>query len=137
MGYGKILRIDVTADVATVVSTGHRNPQGLSVDHAGRIWDSEHGPQEGDELNLIVQGGNDGWPAVTHGTNFGTRTWPLNPEGHDNGGYQEPKPAFVPSVANLTVIEIIGDESAQWTGDLLLASLRAQSLYRIRVRGDQ
>ena len=135
--YGKILRIDPATGLATVVSKGHRNPQGLTVDRLGRIWESEHGPQGGDELNLIEQDGNYGWPEVTYGTNYGTRTWPLNPDGHDHEGFREPALAFVPSIAASALIEIRGEEFLQWDSDLLLASLRAQSLYRIRLRGEQ
>lgn len=135
--YGKILMIDPLTGAATVVSKGHRNPQGLTVDRLGRIWSSEHGPQGGDEVNLIVPGGNYGWPEVTYGTNYGTRNWPLDPDGRDHDEFTEPAVAFVPSIATSALIDVRGAEFPRWDGDLLLASLRTQSLYRIRLRDDR
>ncbi|WP_300514450.1 PQQ-dependent sugar dehydrogenase [Aliiroseovarius sp.] len=70
--YGKIWQIDPEAGTARIVSIGHRNPQGLVVTQEGRIWSSEHGPQGGDEINLIRKGSNYGWPLVTYGTNYGS-----------------------------------------------------------------
>ena len=57
--------------LTTIFSYGHRNPQGLAV-HAetGRVWDTEHGPLGGDELNLISSGVNYGWPVITYGLNY-------------------------------------------------------------------
>jgi cytochrome c2 len=135
--YGKILRIDPALGVASVFSKGHRNSQGLVVDRLGRIWNSEHGPQGGDEVNLVLPGGNYGWPDVTYGTSYGTRNWPLNPDGRDHGAFREPAVAFVPAVATTALIELRGEEFARWDGDLLLGSLREQSLFRIRLRGDR
>ena len=120
-----------------MLSLGHRNPQGLAVARDGRIWESEHGPQGGDEVNLIAQGANYGWPLVTYGVEYGSTAWPLDPEGRDHGEFQEPALAFVPSVATSALIELQGDEFPRWDGDLLLASLRAETLYRLRLRGDR
>lgn len=135
--YGKILAVDPASGVAAVVSKGHRNPQGLTTDRQGRIWSSEHGPQGGDEVNLIVQGGNYGWPKATYGTNYGTRTWPLDPDGRDHGAFNEPAVAFVPSIATSALIEVRGDAFPRWDGDLLVSSLRTQSLFRMRLRSDR
>jgi hypothetical protein len=66
--YGKLLRIRLADGTAERVSTGHRNPQGLTVDDLGRLWLTEHGPRGGDELNLITPGRDYGWPRVTLGT---------------------------------------------------------------------
>ena len=63
--YGKILRIELDTGAAEVYSSGHRNPEGLYVDPHGAIWETEHGPRGGDEINLIREGVDYGWPAVT------------------------------------------------------------------------
>lgn len=135
--YGKVLRIDPASGAATTLSVGHRNPQGLTVARDGRVWEAEHGPQGGDEVNLIAEGANYGWPAVTYGTEYGSSTWPLDPEGRDHGAFREPALAFVPSVATSALVEVAGDEFPLWDGDLLLGSLRAETLYRIRLRDDR
>ncbi|MEO8454882.1 MAG: PQQ-dependent sugar dehydrogenase [Sphingomicrobium sp.] len=132
--YGKILKLDPATGERTFVSIGHRNPQGLVVAHDGRIWESEHGPQGGDEINLIEQGANYGWPFATYGTDYGARTWSLNPDGHDHGIYHEPAFAFLPSVAISPIIELTGSEFPHWKGDLLAGSLRTEALFRIRTR---
>jgi cytochrome c2 len=135
--YGKILKLDPATGAHSVVSIGHRNPQGLVVAHDGRIWEVEHGPQGGDEINLIEQGANYGWPYATYGTDYGSKTWPLNPDGRDHGAYHEPAVAFVPSVALSPIIELTGSEFPHWRGDLIAGSLRTEALFRVRTRGDR
>ncbi len=83
--YGKILLIDQSGAVRPF-SIGHRNQQGLAIDTQGRLWSTEHGPEGGDELNLIVDGGNYGWPLASYGAEYGTDNWPFavnakNPRG--------------------------------------------------------
>lgn len=134
--YGKVLEIDVGTGAASVYSLGHRNPQGLVVAQDGRIWLSEHGPQGGDEINLLRRGANYGWPHATYGTQYGATTWPLNETPSNHGSYAEPALSFVPSVATSALIEIIGPHFANWRNDLLLGTLRTESLFRIRLRGD-
>lgn len=135
--YGRILSIDPATLQRSVVSIGHRNPQGLTVTRGGEIWEAEHGPQGGDEVNFIVKGANYGWPLVTYGTNYGTKVWALNPDSLNHGGFHEPSIAFVPSMAISALIEIGGAEFPHWNGDLLAGALRMQSIYRIRHRGDR
>lgn len=135
--YGKILKVDPRTGRSSVVSIGHRNPQGLLVRADGQIWETEHGPQGGDEINLIAEGGNYGWPLATYGTEYGTNNWPLNPDGHDHGEFREPAIAFMPAVALSAMIEVRGREFPHWNGDLLASSLRTEALFRARVRGDR
>jgi cytochrome c2 len=131
--YGKVLALDMHGG-AEVLTSGHRNPQGLLVDQSGQVWVTEHGPAGGDELNLLVAGRNYGWPLVTYGTEYSKRTWPLNPDGRDHGGFTEPVHAFVPAVAISNLIQVGGEQFPRWEGDLLIGSLRKESLYRVRVR---
>jgi glucose/arabinose dehydrogenase len=74
--YGKILLLGPEGAV-TPFSIGHRNQQGLAIDSQGHVWSTEHGPEGGDELNLIVEGGNYGWPLASYGAEYGTDNWPF------------------------------------------------------------
>jgi cytochrome c2 len=134
--YGKVLQLDLSGG-REIFSIGHRNPQGLTVDGDGRVWLSEHGPRGGDELNHVVKGGNYGWPFATYGVDYDLDYWPVGPRERNHGGYHAPAQAFVPSIATSNLIEVKGDEFPEWQGDLLLASLYTQSLFRIRRRGEQ
>ena len=131
--YGKVLLLDMQGG-AEIFSLGHRNPQGLLVDSADRIWVTEHGPAGGDELNLLREGRNYGWPLATYGADYNKRTWPLNPDGLDHGGFTEPVHAFVPSVAISNLIQVGAKQFPRWNGDFLIGSLREESLYRAHVR---
>ena len=130
--YGRILEININNGLKTNISIGHRNPQGITFDSQGRLWSTEHGPKGGDEVNLIVKGKNYGWPFVTNGTDYGSFTWPLSKQQGRHENYQKPVYAFVPSIgiSNITLIE---NFAAEWDGDLLVASLAAQTLYRLRI----
>jgi cytochrome c2 len=133
--YGKVLLLDL-AGGREVFTMGHRNPQGLFVDRKGRIWETEHGPQNGDELNLLKRGRNYGWPLLTYGTQYGETSWPIA-KPNDGKAYEEPVHAFTPTIAPSNLIEVGPAMFPEWDGDLLVASLRAQSLYRIRLHGDR
>jgi hypothetical protein len=135
VSYGKILLID-EAGKAAPFSIGHRNPQGLTVANDGRIWESEHGPEGGDEINLIVKGGNYGWPLVTYGTDYRSDVWPLSPDSRNHGTVREPAVAFVPSIGPSEILQLRSSYLPHWSGDLLLASLRAGMVYRVRTSGD-
>lgn len=135
--YGKVLLIATDGEVERR-TIGHRNPQGLHVGSDGRIWSTEHGPRGGDALNEIVWGSNYGWPYWTYGTEYGQTVWPLQGQGElDEGTFRRPLFAWVPSIAISNLIEVRHGPVAEWQGDLLVASLRAQTLYRIRRDGDR
>ena len=134
--YGKILRVELDGSHA-IHSLGHRNPQGLEIDRDGRIWSTEHGPQGGDELNLIARGANFGWPLVTYGTQYGLESWPLSTGARDHGDFQEPVRSWIPALGISSLIQVSGKQFPGWDGDLLVGSLRARTLIRIRTRGDR
>ena len=133
--YGKVLRISLADGTAHTFSMGHRNPQGLFVAPDGNIWETEHGPRGGDELNHLVAGGNYGWPNVSLGTDYGERVWPLdaNPGRHD--GFTLPVYAFVPSVGISYLTGAPTQLFPEWQGDLLVGSLVRQTLFRVRPIG--
>lgn len=136
--YGRVLRIDPSGDVHEL-ARGFRNPQGLTVDADGRLWATDHGPMGGDELNLIVEGADYGWPKVTLGVNYGdpesdAKFWPNNPiQGHHDG-FEPPVYAWMPSVAP-SAIKLVSGFHPRWDGDLLVATLAGQAFHRLRLAG--
>jgi glucose/arabinose dehydrogenase len=132
--YGKTIRIDVESGAATIFTMGHRNPQGLYVTPQGEIWSTEHGEQGGDEVNVLEQGANYGWPTVTYGTGYGSMLWPVSKTQGTHVGFREPRFAWVPSIG---VSEIIRLESPRafpiWQGNFMVGSLATRSLYRLEV----
>lgn len=134
--YGKVLLLD-RAGRGKVFTQGHRNAQGLVVGRDKRVWSTEHGPQGGDELNFLVPGGNYGWPLATYGVQYGQEGWPLAGNRRDHGDFLEPALAFVPSLGISNLIEVGPVGFPAWDGDLLVSSLRAESLVRVRTRGDR
>lgn len=137
VSYGKTIAINIADGRATIFTTGHRNPQGLFVDPSGTIWSTEHGPQGGDELNRLVQGGNYGWPFATYGTDYGSLVWPLNKPDPEQKGYAAPVFAWVPSVGISNLVAVERALFSEWRGDLLIATLKAKTLFRARVRDGQ
>jgi cytochrome c2 len=137
--YGGIYRVDLRTRRSTRLSMGHRNQSGLIVVN-GDVWETEHGPQGGDELNLIRQGSNYGWPKVTLGTQYGEEEWPFSEQFNDGKkvptgrhfGYTEPIYAWVPSIGVGTLARISGFTPA-WEGDFLAGGLADRSLHRLRI----
>lgn len=134
---GKILLVDVPARTVQTYAKGVRNPQGLHIDSKGQIWETEHGPRGGDELNLIRRGKDYGWPLSTLGTDYGPRPWAHSAiQGkHDKG--VAPRFAWLPSVGVSALLEVRGAEFPLWKGDLLVVSLKGQSIHRLRLDGDR
>jgi cytochrome c2 len=131
--YGKTITINIADGRTSLFTLGHRNPEGLFIDQSGTIWSTEHGPQGGDELNQLVRGKNYGWPFATYGTDYGSFSWPLNkPEATPQ--YQIPVFSWVPSIGVSNLLSVESPLFPQWRGDLLIGSLRAQTLFRARVR---
>lgn len=117
-----------------IYSYGHRNPQGL-VKHpeTGEIWDNEHGPRGGDEINIIKAGANYGWPLVTYGINYsGT---PIT-EKRVMEGMEPPIHYWLPSIAPSGMTFITTDTyGSDWNGSLLVGSLKFQYLERLEMNG--
>jgi cytochrome c2 len=136
--YGKIVELNLTTGVSRHVAVGLRNPEGLTIARDGRIWETEHGPRGGDELNLIREGQNYGWPEVSYGTDYGfpRAAWKWDPVigGHD--GYARPAFAWVPSIGASQVVEPDPREFPDWRNHLLVASLRANTLFLVQIDGD-
>jgi len=132
--YGKTILINLTDFSHQQFSKGHRNPQGLFVDGPDAIWETEHGPQGGDELNLVKRGANYGWPSVSYGTQYGAHFWPGDPVPGSHAGYTEPFYSWVPSIGVSSLLVIHSPQFKLWEGDVLIVSLRDGALYRARIR---
>lgn len=132
--FGKIIEIDIKTGSKRVVSLGHRNPEGLLKTKGGALFSTEHGPKGGDELNSIVQGANYGWPNVSLGTEYASYDFAGNVKTGDHSGYTLPLFSWLPSIAVSNLIEIHGFDS-RWDGDILVGSLKALSLFRLRLNG--
>lgn len=138
---GKLLEVNIQTGEAKIFASGLRNPQGLVVTRDGRIWETEHGPQGGDELNLMQRGGNYGWPLATYGANYRQppdNQWPLAARAGMHGGdYVRPRFAFVPSIGISNLVEPDTGEFPRWSEHLLVSSLRSRSLFLLKMEGDQ
>ena len=139
--YGKIMRLNEDGKVPAdnpepgnpMWTLGHRNPQGLTQDLDGRLWDTEHGPRGGDEVNLIEKGNNYGWPVVAWSINYNDSPfqtpWPKN-------GLKVTQPIFrwLPSTGASGLDVIRGAAFPNWKGDLIAGGLAGNNLDRIRTK---
>jgi cytochrome c2 len=133
--YGKIWKLNIHTRQREIISIGHRNTQGIKLDSIGRLWSAEHGPQGGDELNLIAQGENYGWPNVTLGIDYAYTPWPFNPNQGRHDDFRPPVFAWVPSIGLSNIDQSINFHPF-WEGDLLAFSLKSQSIFRLRLQDD-
>ena len=147
---GKVIRIDADGKAPAdnpfagraghapeLFSLGHRNIQGAARHPVtGALWASEHGPQGGDEVNLVRGGENHGWPLVTYGRNYGLGTR-IGEEG-PKPGFVQPLRHWVPtSVAPSGMAFVTGDRYPAWRGSLLMGTLRGQALIRLTLDGER
>ena len=121
--------------LATIWSYGHRNPQGLAKHPVtGELYDAEHGPRGGDEINHVRVGRNYGWPIITYGMNYdGTPMTDLTAK----DGLEQPLTYWTPSIAVCAIDFYVGDRFPRWKNDLLVSSLAAEELRRLRIDGDR
>ncbi len=119
----------------TIYSYGHRNPQGLAVHpETGRVWDTEHGPMGGDELNLISKGLNYGWPVVTYGLNYnGTVISKLTRK----PGMETPNLYWKPSIAVCGLDFYRGDKFPKWRNRLLVGALKYEEVDLLDIAADR
>lgn len=124
-----------TGALPEIYTLGNRNPQGLATQPGtGLIWESEHGPQGGDEINIIRPGTNYGWPVITYGKTYGLGL--KIGEGTEKEGLAQPELYFVPSLALNGMTFYDGAALPFWRGDLIVALL-AGGIARLDVEGDK
>jgi glucose/arabinose dehydrogenase len=110
-------------------SYGHRNMQGLALHPLTRaVWSNEHGPRGGDELNLIVRGGNYGWPVVSYGIHYDGSVFTTET---GRGGMESPKFAWIPSIATSGLMIYTGEPFPWWHGDVFVGGLAGEQLSRV------
>lgn len=119
-----------------VFSRGHRNIQGAAFHPStGALWVHEHGPQGGDELNIVRAGRNYGWPTITYGVNYVTGT--KIGEGTHKAGLEQPIHIWVPSIAPSGMAFYTGSAFPDWANSLLVGALRGQTLVRLQIENDR
>jgi glucose/arabinose dehydrogenase len=115
---------------------GNRNMQGAALHpQTGMLWTHEHGPQGGDEINVVRPGVNYGWPVITYGANYGIGT--RIGEGTQKPGMAQPLHYWVPSIAPSGMAFYTGDRFPRWKGNLFVGALRDQMLVRLRLDGEK
>ncbi|SKC41244.1 PQQ-dependent sugar dehydrogenase [Ohtaekwangia koreensis] len=112
-------------------SYGHRNPQGLVYDKAtGELWDAEHGPKGGDELNKVEKGKNYGWPVITYGINYdGTPITDITAK----EGMEQPVWYWVPSIATCGLTQVTSDKYPNWKNNFIVGALAQTHIARVEV----
>ena len=115
----------------SIWSYGHRNPQGLAWDPVtGKLWESEHGPQGGDEINIIEKGHNYGWGVITMGIQPGITK-------RAEEGMEQPIVYYTPTIAPSGIVFYTGARYPAWKNNLFVSSLGGQQLRRLETSGDK
>jgi len=168
--HGKILRlhddgtvpddnpfVDDPAVDDRIWALGVRNPQGLHYDsETERLYEAEHGPEGGDEVNIIERGANYGWPEVSYGRNYPVNVLPEQAEANPllafhlatspsmeigietaRPGTLQPIFYYLPSIAPSQLTVVRGPMFPEWKGDILVGALKAQFVSKLDVDGDQ
>lgn len=116
--------------IPSIWAFGVRNPQGMTLAADGTLWETEHGPRGGDEVNIIEKAVNYGWPVITYGMNYdGT---PMTDK-TSAPGMAQPKHYWVPSIAVTAIAEYRGDAFPRWQNQLLVGSLAKQEVQLLTV----
>ena len=111
-------------------SYGHRNVQGLAIHpQTGEVWANEHGPQGGDELNLIQPMKNYGWPVIGFGVNY--RTGTIIHSGTHREGMEQPRHVWVPSIGISGLMIYTGDKFPQWKGNFFVGGMVGEQIVRL------
>ena len=115
-------------------SIGHRNLLGIAFAPDGRLWESEMGPQGGDEVNLVLAGKNYGWPRASNGSHYGGGAIPDHKAGD---GFEAPKVWWTPSISPGGLLIYTGNLFKGWNGDALVPALSGEALIRVDINGDK
>jgi glucose/arabinose dehydrogenase len=146
---GKIIRIDKDGKAVAgnpfektegalpeIYSLGHRNPQGLAFHPTtGDLWSSDHGPNAGDEVNIIKPGLNYGWPTISYGIEYSGR--PVNGGLTQQTGMEQPIYYYDPAVAPSGINFYTGNLISEWKGNLFMATLRGMHIVRLVIKDNK
>ncbi len=147
---GKLVRLNLDGSVPTdnpfvgrkdarpeIWSYGHRNMQSLALDpRTGKVWEAEHGPRGGDEINLPEAGKNYGWPIITHGINYSGQKIP-EAVGTSAPGMEQPYHVWEKSPGLSGMAFYTGQPASTWNDSLFLGALADGSLIRLSLDGDK
>jgi len=127
--------VDKSGAKTAIYSYGHRNPQGLALHpKTGKLWEHEHGPRGGDEINIVQKGKNYGWPVITYGINYsGTKIT----DETSRPGMEQPIYQWTPSIAPSGMTFVSSDKYPSWKGDLLVGSLAFHYLERLVIENNK
>lgn len=126
--------VNVPGALPSIWTYGNRNPQGLALHPVtGDLWQTEHGPRGGDELNLLRRGRNYGWPVITHGMNYNGTTITAETA---REGMEQPVIHWTPSIAVCGIDFYTGDKFPAWQNNLLVTALAQQHLRRVVIDTD-
>jgi aldose sugar dehydrogenase len=121
--------------IKTIYSYGQRNPQGLAFNPAdNKLWENEHGPRGGDEINIIEPGHNYGWPTISYGINYNGTTF-TNKTAMDS--MDQPIVYWLPSIGPSGMVFVKGNRYPAWQGNIMSGSLRFKYLQRSVVQGNK
>ena len=148
---GKLVRLNLDGSIpadnpftgrsdarAEIWSYGHRNMQGLAVDpRTGRLWESEHGPRGGDEINLPEAGRNYGWPIISNGMDYGTNQPYPETIGTSAPGMESPYHVWAKSPGLSGMAFYTGHPGSPWNDSLFLGALAGHDLIRLQLDGDR
>lgn len=127
--------VNTAGAMPSIYSYGHRNPQGIDIHPVTRrIYNNEHGPRGGDEINLVAKGKNYGWPVITFGINYDGTTITKDTA---KEGMEQPVFQWTPSIAPSSLKFVVGDRYPGWKGDILNGSLSFRYLERVHLDGDK
>ncbi|WP_435090536.1 PQQ-dependent sugar dehydrogenase [Candidatus Pelagibacter bacterium nBUS_30] len=137
--FGKILKINIFNSDNEIFSLGHRNPQGLFIDEYQNIFSVEHGPKGGDELNIIKENANYGWPFATYGVNYTkhpkynniyekTYFWPLDINNTNNDFYEKPIFVWGPKYAVSNLLVYSGKKFKKWGKKIIISTLYSKQI---------
>ncbi|MCX2719631.1 PQQ-dependent sugar dehydrogenase [Lentiprolixibacter aurantiacus] len=121
--------------VNSIFTYGTRNPQGMSLHpETGMVWEGEHGPRGGDEINILEAGNNNGWPVISYGINYDGTTFTDLTEAD---GMEQPVYYWTPSIAPCGMTFVSSDFYGNWKNDLFVGSLKFEYLHRLKMNGNQ
>ena len=121
--------------LAEIWSVGHRNVQSATLDPQGRLWEVEHGPRGGDELNRVERGKNYGWPLVAYGIEYSGA--PIDGAVTAREGYEQPVYYWDPVIAPSGMQFYTGDAFSAWRGSVFIGGMRATGLVRLTLKDDR
>ena len=130
---GSIFKISRTK--VTKVSTGHRNAQGIAMVNGTTLMASEHGPRGGDEINIIKQGADYGWPFVTYGEPYGAGDYVRPTQTGTHEGYPQPIKYWVPSIAPTELVQLPATGYGEFNGGLAMGTLKEQVIVFMKLNG--